>query len=78
MAIIELNQDDNFIDIIDEVNLPYYEVTNTVEDKNVNVTLNFDLIRQPTDAETKKLLTPSNYQLVFLNEDLEIVAVYIH
>lgn len=79
VALTELNQDSNFSDMIDEVNLPYYEITTTIkENQDLNVTLNFNLIRQPADAETTELLTPSNYQLVFLNEELEIVAIYIY
>ncbi|MER2146005.1 MAG: hypothetical protein ABS887_08995, partial [Leuconostoc mesenteroides] len=79
VAITELNQEAQFIDILDEVHPPYYEVITTIEeDKKVDVTLNFDLLRQPTATEKKELLTPSNYQLVFLNEELEIVAVYIY
>lgn len=79
VAITELNQETSFITIIDEVHPPYYEVTNTIaEDEKINVALNFDLIKQPNTFERKELLNPSNYQLVFLNEDLEIVAVYIY
>ncbi|WP_407101766.1 hypothetical protein [Desemzia sp. FAM 24101] len=65
--------------MIDEVNLPYSEGTTTIkENQDLNITLNFNLIRQPADAETTELVTPSNYQLFFLNKELEIIAVYIY
>lgn len=57
-----LFQDGNFSDMVDEVNLPYSEVTTTIEKKQeLNITLNSNLIRQSTDATTTELLTPSNY-----------------